>query len=79
MSIRTLSPFAQIVSPDGKQTQLLVEFFRDLRVLEPVALANLPKAVLGRMVIVLDATGGPAPCYGDGTVFRRLRDDTVVS
>lgn len=45
------------------------------------AMAELPSAGfagVGAMVLVSDAPGGAAPCWSDGTAWRRLADNTLV-
>ncbi len=45
------------------------------------AMVDLPSAGFagaGAMVLVSDAPGGAAPCWSDGTAWRRLADNTLV-
>ena len=72
-------PFVSIVSTDGRSTDVMIQYLQGIDVLRPYTLATLPPAQLGLQIIVTDASGGPAPCYGDGTDFRRLSNDAVVS
>lgn len=47
----------------------------------PYTLATLPSAPawVYRQIVVTDATGGPQPCWSDGTNWLRLQDNVVVS
>lgn len=49
--------------------------------LQQLAIADLPSASdwEGALVYVTDDTGGATPAYSDGTDWRRLRDDAVVT
>jgi hypothetical protein len=49
--------------------------------LPPYTLAGLPSAATntGLQVYVSDLSGQPAPCFSDGTNWRRVSDNTVAS
>lgn len=73
------NPVTPIVDREGRPTQVLTDFFSSLTI-DPIArLAQLPKPALGGRIMVEDATGGPAPCYGDGSNWRRYSNDAIVS
>lgn len=50
-------------------------------VLASFTLATMPTAstYLGGIIFVSDLTGGPAPCYSDGTNWRRFSDNSIAS
>lgn len=47
----------------------------------PYTLTTLPSAAIhvNRLIVVTNATGGPALCLSNGTNWRRVSDDTPVS
>lgn len=75
----TIGTQVSIVDKDGKQTQVLIDYFRSLGGDPVVRLASLPVPVKGFRCYVDDATGGGVPCYADGVNWRRYSDDSIVS
>lgn len=79
MANRVPHPLQQLIDEARRGTQIFLDFLASLNTDDTCTLATLPPPLVGRRVIVTDATGGPVPCYGDGTNFRRYSDDAIVS
>jgi hypothetical protein len=73
------NPNSPLVNKDGKAQQVFREYLQGLDGLTVVTLTSLPKPRPGYLCYVSDATGGPIPCFGDGTNWRRFDTRAIVS
>ena len=81
-----------MVDKEGLGLDQLIEFFDEIELklnqsllgvsgveLPNYSVINLPPQKTGFMIFVEDDVGGPIPAYSDGTFWRRVTDQAIVS
>ena len=63
----------------GDQTVGGTKTLTDPLVLASFTVATLPTGVQGMLIYVTDESGGPTPAHYDGTNWRRVYDNVIVS